>query len=110
MTESNNQDPNFCGLDFNPSGPNLTTGPDDPWWKRACVPHDQAFEALKQSEWSVFGTFTKNIAIGMAQGAFMLLTGPLYWIVGGIGGIFRYQQLENRNNPKPPNDSLGDDI
>ena len=112
MTDSIKPDPDYCGLG------EANTGPNDPWWKRACIPHDTAYQALIEKKadagpYRVFGTFTKNIAVGMAQGAFMLLTGPLYWLIGGVGGIFRYQQLENRANPKDSqgeDDVLGDDV
>lgn len=108
MTELNDQDPDYCGLG------KANTGPLDPWWKRACVPHDQTMHAYidghpTKGPYQIFGEFSKNIGTGMTQGLYMFLTGPIYWLVGGIGGIFRTQQLENRLNPRPPEDNLGDD-
>ena len=97
-------DPDYCGLG------SANTGPHDPWYRRACVPHDLAYEQLTQGEWPVFGTFAKNIAKGMLDGAWMLLTGPLYLLIGGFGGVIRYQQLKRRQNLKDENENLGDGL
>lgn len=94
-------DPGYCGL-----AP-LETGPNDPWWKRACKPHDEAHNALKAgllegSYMRPFGRFLLDIGKGMLQGAFLVVSGPVYAIVGGVGGLFLAGQEERDiNRPKP---------
>lgn len=98
----------YCGIEP------IVTGPLDPWWKRACVPHDKAMQAYidghpTEGPYQTFGKFTKNIGVGMLQGAYMLLTGIPYLLIGGVLGLFRNQQLANRLHPKEDDDVLGDD-
>lgn len=92
-------DPGYCGLDP------LTTGPNDPWWKIACQPHDAAFDKLiatgQGSDAGTFLTFTGNIIDGMAKGLYMLISGPIYWTVGGIGGLFRWSMVVPKDKIKP---------
>ncbi len=108
-------DPGYCGL-----AP-LTTGQSDPWWKRgACAAHDEAYQSLidkapGEPALRTFGRFTRDIIGGMAEGAYMLLSGPLYWLIGGVGGVFRQGQLERRHKAEKPwvvkgdkNDGLGE--
>lgn len=107
--QSQLSDPDYCGLG------KANTGPLDPWWKRACIPHDKAMQAYidghpTEGPYQTFGKFTKNIGVGMLQGAYMLLTGIPYWLIGGFGGLFRNQQLANRLKPHEEDDDvLGDD-
>lgn len=104
MTELNDQDPDYCGLG------KANTGPLDPWWKRGvCPAHDEHFTKLDKGEYATFAEFAGSIGRGMAEGAWMLLTGVPYLLIGGVLGIFRQQQLANRLSPKPPEDNLGDD-
>lgn len=88
-------DPNYCGLG------SINTGPKDPWWKLACEPHDQAFNKLIETgegnDAKIFLQFTGNILDGMAKGLYMLVTGPAYWAIGGIGGLFRWSMVIPRD-------------
>lgn len=84
-------DPGFCGLSP------LETGKGDPWWKRTCQPHDHAFNNMKvgfqdsaTDNLKTFGKFTEDIATGMLQGAYLLVSGPAYWLVGGVGGALKW--------------------
>ncbi len=94
-------DPGYCGI-----AP-IETGPNDPWWRIACKPHDDAHNELKAgllqgSYMKVFGRFALNIAKGMAQGAFLVASGPIYLVVGGIGGLFlggAEERATNRDKP-----------
>jgi len=106
-------DPNYCGLG------EANTGPNDPWYKFSplCKQHDPHYQKLidrkgDDGAWLTFGEFAKNIVVGMAQGARMVLTGPIYLIIGGIGGLFRFQQLERQNGyvEEKDDDVLGDDV
>lgn len=98
-------DPNYCGLEP------ITTGPNDPWWKRkVCQTHDKAYQKLKDNEWRVFGRFALDIGKGMLDGAIMLITGIPYLLIGGLGGVVRYQQLKRRRKLKEQNDNLPPDL
>ncbi|HRH31973.1 MAG TPA: hypothetical protein PLK06_01480 [bacterium] len=107
-------DPGYCGI----SG--IETGPLDPWHLRICKPHDDAYNRLKAGDddggMRVAGKFVGGVLKGMAEGAWMLVTGPFYLVFGGIvGGLVRFGQLERRGKVKPkgflrgdPNDHLGE--
>lgn len=99
-------DLDFCGLG------EANTGPNDPWYKRGvCQAHDEHFTKLDKGEYATFGEFAKGIVRGMAEGAYMLVSGIPYLLIGGILGIFRQQQLENRaKNTEGDDDVLGDDV
>lgn len=92
-------DQNYCGLG------KLNTGPKDPYWKEACVPHDEADQAIidgKPTE-TPLQSFRKFVS-GCTKVA---VTKPSLWtisaylpflLIGGIGGVLRQQQLLNRLN------------
>lgn len=89
-------DPDYCGLG------RLNTGPYDPFWKKACVPHDEAFDKLKgdlkdpnEENLKAFGNFAANVGIGMLQGVFMAGMGIPYILVGGLGGLLRWRYLQS---------------
>lgn len=92
-------DPGYCGL-------GIETGKHDPWWKRVCQPHDAHFNALKAgkpdtSNVKAQAEFASGILKGMAEGAWMLISGPFYLVFGGlIGGTLRYTQLQRRQAAK----------
>lgn len=95
------EDPGYCGIG------KLESGKRDPWWKIACRPHDLSHDELKAgllkgSYMKVFGKFALNIAKGMAQGAFLVASGPFYLAFGGIGGLLlagREERAINREKP-----------
>ena len=88
------QGEDYCGLSP------ITTGESDPFYKRGiCQRHDAAFQKLKDGDLSgknflVNWDFSKDILKGMVEGAYMVLTGPVYLLVGGVLGVLRYTQLE----------------
>ena len=86
-------DPGFCGM-----AP-LQTGKWDPFWKSACQNHDKAYNSLKlglnngDGGLEVFGQFVSNIGLEMAKGAYAVVAGPFYILIGGVGGLLRWFQL-----------------
>lgn len=98
------KDPGFCGLDP------LTTGKRDPYWPR-CKAHDVHYEKLKaaspdKSNMQVQAEFAKGVLSTAASGLYAFLTAPIYLVIGCIGGMARWTQLEYRNmkarGEKPP--------
>lgn len=90
-------DNGYCGLEP------FETGDWDPFHKRACKPHDQAFNRLQagyasstEGNLGTFANFSKAVLITMAESAYALLAGIPYIIVGGVGGIVRWRSLENK--------------
>lgn len=99
------RDKNFCGLG------KFNTGKNDAWWKRGvCQAHDLHFTKLDKGEWATFGEFAKGIGRGMLEGAWMLLTGPVYLAIGGFLGVIRQQQLKKRRQLKEQNENLPPDL
>lgn len=98
-TATINVDEGYCGL-------GIETGKHDPWWKRVCQPHDAHYNALKAgkpdtSNVKAQAEFATGILKGMAEGAWMLISGPFYLVFGGlIGGTLRYTQLQRRKATK----------
>lgn len=89
------QDPGYCGLDP------LVTGKRDPYWPR-CKAHDVHYEKLKaaspdKTNMQVQAEFAKGVLSTAASGLYAFLTAPIYLIVGCIGGMARWTQLERRN-------------
>lgn len=91
-------DEGFCGLSP------FETGKLDPFWKKACLPHDQAFNRMKNGyddssvkNAEVFSNFAKEVGIVMAQSAFGLVAGVPYILFGGLGGLARWALLSRRN-------------
>lgn len=102
MKEKKEVDPDYCGLDP------FTTGPTDPFWKEACVPHDQADQAImdgKPTETPLqsFRKFVVNLTkVTLKRPSVRTIAGwPLYVLIGGFGGILRQQQLLDKLNPRP---------
>lgn len=105
-------DPGYCGLDLSPSGPDAETGMWDPYWKKACQPHDRAYDELIagtptqtniQTQLNFAGAATSVAAQGfinvvtfndVAKGAYAVVTYPLYLTIGSIGGFFRWAYLD----------------
>lgn len=56
-----------------------------------------------------FLTFTKNIADGMAKGLYMVVSGPAYWLIGGVGMVFRWAMVipKDKINPDPVDSEEG---
>lgn len=95
----------YCGIEP------FTTGKRDPWYKRslACKRHDPPMQALidgrveaTEPALKTFGRFTKDIIGGMAEGAYMLMSGPVYWLIGGVLGIGRQGYLERKHKAEKP--------
>jgi hypothetical protein len=91
---SGNYDPGYCGLGFE-------TGPRDPWWKIMCQRHDRSFNELKAGTYKgsglqVAGRAAMDVLGGMLAGAYLVVSGPLYFIGAVGGGILRWGQLERR--------------
>lgn len=86
-------DPDYCGLG------KITTGPNDPYWQDACVPHDQEFSKFKQgmkhkTNGEVAFGWTINTTKVALKGAYAVATYPLYLLIGGLGGVARWIYLE----------------
>lgn len=82
----------YCGVSP------FETGKGDPWWKLACEPHDMAFDKARagyadstQDNLATFGKFSQAIGTGMLTGAYQVISGPFYWLLGGVYGFFREQ-------------------
>lgn len=95
----NYTDPGYAGLDGI-----LETGKGDPWWKRIAQKHDRAFNNMKsgyqdsaKDNLRVFGEFTTGVATGMLEGAYLLASGPAYWLIGGVGGAIKWA-IDTRKN------------
>lgn len=91
-------DKDFCGLYP------FETGKWDPFWEKSCKPHDIAFERLKHgyqnpedSNLKVFTDFTGSALETMAQGAYAVSMGIPYIVIGGLLGMVRWLQLEDKN-------------
>lgn len=87
------EDPDYCGLEP------FTTGPWDLYWKRFCAPHDKAFQALKDKHPEAGNLKTAALgmlAIGQVVGlsALAIVTAPLYAVIGVLGGMGRWKQIE----------------
>lgn len=85
-------DPGFCGVSP------FETGKGDPFWKTACVDHDKAFDRAMAGyqdtttdNLKTFGNFAVAIGTGMVSGAYQVLAGPYYLLLGGVYGFFREQ-------------------
>lgn len=94
LNDTPGEDPGYCGVEP------IETGKGDPWRKIACWRHDKAFNKAKagyadstQDNLKTFGTFTVDIATGMLSGAYQVLSGPFYWLVGGVFGFAREQWI-----------------
>lgn len=88
-------DAGYCGI-----AP-AETGKWDPFWQKACVNHDRDFNALKAGykdgdALKTFGNFTGSVLSTMAGGAYAVVMGIPYIIVGGIGGLLRWAQISSR--------------
>lgn len=88
-------DEGYCGLSP------LTTGKRDPYWPR-CAGHDVHYEKLKagnpdKSNMQVQAEFAKGVLSTAASGLYAFLTAPIYLVIGCIGGMARWTQLEYRN-------------
>lgn len=90
-------DPGFCGIW------NAETGGWDPYHILACKPHDIAMAKLKlgykdpsTSNVKAFGEFSKGVAVTMARGLYAVVMGIPYLVFGGIGGMLRWEYLENK--------------
>lgn len=88
-------DPGYCGITP------LTTNNQDPFWKRACQPHDLAFDQMKlgydaatKGNFGTFLSFAKEVGIVMAMGLFQVGAGIPYILVGGLGGMARWWWLD----------------
>lgn len=80
-------DEGYCGLDLSPNGPDLETGKWDPYYERACKPHDAAFDELKdgnpsQSNLETAGLFIVDSSIVALTGAYDVLKSPIDLIKG----------------------------
>lgn len=80
----------------------FTTGAWDPFWKDEAKNHDKAFAAKKtgyegKTNGEVAGDFIKGVSIKMVKGAYAVVAGPLYILIGGIGGMFRWMTLGNKD-------------
>lgn len=91
------KDKDYCGLG------DLNTGPNDPYWRPACRPHDKAFQAVIDGDGSIkpLPTFIKFVG-ALTQ---TVIKAPSLWtvglfipylVIGGLGGIVRQQELLNR--------------
>lgn len=95
-------DPRHCGLDP------LTTGDWDPF-QEECYVHDGEFNALKDgnpkhSSFVVARNFIEGVAKTAAKGAYAVIFAVPYALIGGIGGMFRWKQLELRNEREDKNE------
>jgi len=87
-----NTDPGYCGL-----AP-LETGKWDPFWQIACKRHDRAFDKLKagnpdKTGLQVTGEFMGDVIAGAAEGLYAVVTAPIYLLVGGLGGLVRWNSI-----------------
>ncbi len=95
-------DPGYCGITP------FVTGKYDPWWKIWCVKHDNKFNQMaagtyEGSGFKVAAESVVEIAQGMVAGAYLLVSGIPYLLVGGIlGGLTRWGYLERQTNRAKP--------
>ena len=93
---SDKKDPGYCGLDP------LTTGPEDPFWRDGvCQSHDKEYEELKvgnpdQSNWVTQRNLATGILGTMARGVYSIVAGPVYLVVGVLGGAARWAYLSRK--------------
>lgn len=86
-------DPGYAGVSP------FETGKGDPLWKAAKA-HDRAFNKMlagyndtTKDNLKTFGKFTEDVGTEMLKAAYVLAAGPLYLIVGGLGGVARWAWL-----------------
>ena len=91
--KQNGQDKGYCGL-------GVETGKEDPYWKGACRSHDEAFNELKanmrhDNGLNVTGRFLRDSTSVFLKSIYGVVAFPVYLLVGGLGGLIRWQTLRN---------------
>jgi hypothetical protein len=92
MASTDKKDPGHCGL------PPIETGEWDPFWPE-CAKHDEEYIKLKEgketkSNLETQTDFAAGVFVTMAQGAYALLAGPAYILIGSLGGALRWLQIK----------------
>ena len=79
------------------------TGKGDPFWRAAKL-HDKAFSRAKlgyqdstADNLETLKNFTIDIGTGMLTGAYMLIAGIPYILIGGVGGFIKQQITKKKN-------------
>ena len=92
----------YPGILFDPGYAGVSpfqTGKGDPLWI-AAKPHDKAFNRMKlgyqdstKDNLKVFGEFSEALGTEALKAAYVLAAAPFYWLIGGVGGLIRWELI-----------------